>query len=129
MMKNNSSARFARAIFIFGHLTDVFLFVYFPQNEGKKRMKREWLARRHRHLPLLCHNETANQDIKLVCSHVFNFSVFAHLTKKPPPDVLYFFKTVFPLNGIKCSFAYLPTLKHFFVSAHGTDFVLFCYFF
>lgn len=50
-------------------------------------MKRELLARTHRHLSSYVYHKTANSDVQFVCRHVFNISVFAYVTKKPLPDV------------------------------------------
>jgi len=52
-------------------------------------VKRDLLARTHHHIIFLLyvHHKTANQDIQFVCWFVFNFFVFAYVTKKPLPDI------------------------------------------
>ena len=58
---------------------------FFLENKDKKRIKRELSTCLHRHLSSLCPSKKKkkrrSQDIQLVSSYVFNFSVFAYVTK------------------------------------------------
>ena len=65
---------------------------------------------------LYVHHKTANQDIQLACSYVFNFFVFAYQLGKKHLQTFksycFFFKLCFPLVGLKSSFAHLPSQRH-----------------
>ena len=88
---------------------------FFPRMKARSEWSEScWLVRTAIFLFYGDH-KTANEDIRLVCSYVFNISMFTityEKTSSRRSSRTLFLFNCFPLVGLKCSFAHLPSLRH-----------------